>query len=107
LREEEENMIVVQILGTSYMPEEQLKEITKKIISLSNNQLGEDAWVGFPPDQMKWELGTEIVALVSGPKHGDKVFFDVLHDILENQFPAGTKIGIQSLEGKTIYELSS
>ncbi len=108
-------MIVIQVCGTSdASTEDKLQAITKELLELCRNIIpnaypkpkGEDGYVVFGVDRMQMDLGTELIALISGfdqEKYEDDrlewQFSVAVRRILRKHFPPGARIGVQVLRG--------
>ncbi len=101
-------MIVIQVLGISdASTEEELQAITRDLHDFCQTAGYNKYYVAFTSDQMKMDLGVEIVALVSGvplDANGDALGIRV-HNVLKAHFPAGTLIGVQLIEARTVIDL--
>ena len=99
-------MIVFTVLGTSHdSTEEQLQEITRRLIKVCKETHREMAYVAFPVDRMLMDLGTEILVQVTGDFRRTGQFFDQVKDIFAAHFPPGTIIGIQSIGAQNVRSL--
>ena len=49
------------------LEEEFYENLTKEIIDIFDSQGLEPVAVFFPPERMKWDLGTEMIVYISGP----------------------------------------
>lgn len=102
-------MIVIQVFGISdASTEEELQAIAENLHKLCQVAGDEKYYVVFSCDQMKMDLGVEIVALISGVAFdaSGEAFGRCVGEVLENHFPEGTLIGVQLLEAKTARDLT-
>ncbi|MBI2625455.1 hypothetical protein HYW68_00180 [Candidatus Parcubacteria bacterium] len=101
-------MIGIQVFGISdASTEEELKRITEDLHVLCQTAGDSKYYVAFSSDRMKWGLGAEIAAFVSGvplDASGD-AFGARVYEVLGAHFPAGTLIGIQLIEARPVVKL--